>query len=551
MKKLIYICMVLGLVFTTACDPMDDIHAEFDAMVDPIVGVAEYTLTDEDYDDLDLSFGNFSSVDDVKAMIPAFLAEKYPVWGKGSAVLLGYDLFVGTAPGVNDYRFADDYSLANLDYPRGGDNAVAFFPDEDPEDYLGDILAAEISNPSDGENVLVKFKQYVGEPIFGIADFYEEMFNGSLGTWENINVVGDRGWQSRSFGADEYAYMSGFSGGAQENEDWLISPMVDLSGQTNLTLQVRQVINFASDQTDLMQVLISTDYTTGGDHTDATWDLIDFQNTPPGNNYTFVLSEEYDLAAYEGETIHIALKYESTTSVAAVWEVDQVIIRTPGVEGETIRKETFYTYSGGEWEPSEGVYFMQDADFDSMGEESGQPGRFNNFGSSTPPDDYLPTFLGIKYPYAMEGDELLVIYDYFSSSSGAGIRGNLYSVVNGEWAGYQSVISTTLQFGHDGSKWVPDNTIKYTLTVADYDYIVATFTAKYPSETANMDNFGNFNGFSWTTAMINEALGAVLLHNFPGAAEGQKYNTTYSIYDGSTHDSSVTLILEGGVYVPF
>ena len=211
--------------------------------------------------------------------------------------------------------------------------------------------------------------------------------------------------------------------------------------------------------------------------------------------------------------------------------------------------EIFYTYSEGEWEKSEGVYFVSDADFDSMGEEYGKPGYYNNFSSSISPSDYLPTFMNIKFPYAMEEEEMLVIYDYFSSSSGAQLRGNLYSVTDGEWMEYQSTINTTLQFAHDGNVWVPDNTIKYTLSAADYDFIVETFGSKYPSETANMNSYGNFNGFSWTDDMILEVVGAVLLHVNPSAEEGQKYAATYSIYDGSTHDETIRVILEGGTYV--
>src|SRR5210317_1189272 len=109
MKKLVYLILSLVLVFTVACDPMDDIHTLVDANDQVIVGEAEYTLTDEDYDELDLSFGNFSSVDDAKSILPPFLSEKYSAWGKGSSVLVGYDLYVGNAPGVGDYSYADHY----------------------------------------------------------------------------------------------------------------------------------------------------------------------------------------------------------------------------------------------------------------------------------------------------------------------------------------------------------------------------------------------------------------------------------------------------------
>ena len=84
MKKLFYLLMVLGLVTTTACDPMEDIHDVIDAEKEIIVGEVAFELSDDDYDDLDLSYGNFSSIDDAKTMIPSLLMDKYPVWGDGS-----------------------------------------------------------------------------------------------------------------------------------------------------------------------------------------------------------------------------------------------------------------------------------------------------------------------------------------------------------------------------------------------------------------------------------------------------------------------------------
>ena len=69
MKKIIFYLVILGAVFT-GCNPMDDINSDLDAVETVIVGDAEYTLTDEDYDDLDKSFGNFDSEDEAKTLIP-------------------------------------------------------------------------------------------------------------------------------------------------------------------------------------------------------------------------------------------------------------------------------------------------------------------------------------------------------------------------------------------------------------------------------------------------------------------------------------------------
>ena len=108
-----------------------------------------------------------------------------------------------------------------------------------------------------------------------------------------------------------------------------------------------------------------------------------------------------------------------------------------------------------------------------------------------------------------------MVYDYFSSSSGAQIRGNRYTKISGEWTPHTSVISTTLQFGHDGSTWVPDNTIRYTLTGADISLISDHFILIYPGPADNVGFFGSFDRRSgssnfWSDDMMLEAFNVVL-----------------------------------------
>lgn len=608
--------MGLGLIFTMGCHPMDDIHAEIDLQEKVIVGSAEYTLTDEDYDDLDLGFGSFSNLDDAKSMLPPFFAEMFPIWGKGSSILSGFQLYIGNAPGVGDYTYADQYPLTETDYALSGSDVDGFYPDAYPEEYLANILGANMAAPTEDDIVLAKYKQYTEVPVKTVTSNYivEENFNygstaGDLtaitSNWDAHSGAGSLfvGYDTSSLSMADYP-SSGVGGSAtitpSNREDIyteftpVTSGTVYLSALVNLStvgtgtyffhlkddaFNYRARIGAKDDGSGKILFGIGasstpsdSDYGTTSYDLNTTYLLVGSYNIDTGVSNLYVLTApvgtepgtpeatstgssglpistvafRQDGDGVEGPTATI-----DGVRVATSWNAIMVNDVAVAVDGDYMRKEIFYTYSGSEWEESEGVYFVSDADFDSMGEESGQPGRYNNFGSSTPPDDYLPTFLGIKYPYALEEDELFVIYDYFSSSSGAQIRGNLYTVIDGAWVGHQSTISTTLQFGYDGSNWVPDNTIKYMLTPADYDFVVDTFSSKYSSETANLAAYGNFNGFSWTFAMIDEAIGAVLLNNFPGAAEGQKYVVTYSIYDGSTHDTTTSLILSGGVYVSF
>jgi len=546
MKKVVYLFMVLGLVFT-ACDPMEDIYDDLDAKESIIVGDAAFTLTDDDYELLGLD-GGFTSVDQAKEILPAYLTAKYPVWGKGSSALIGYNLVDGLSDlgGVDAFSNAEVYKLANKDYPGSADNAIGFYPNQDPEDYIGDILASTIIDPVEGDIVLAQYKQYVGVPVLGVSDYFLVDFveSETLSGFEEVSVIGDdQVW----FGSRYGVQVSGYDSGSRyANEDWLVSPEIDLTEQANILFQVNQALNYASGELGLINILVSTDYTTGGDVSASTWDLVDLTTKPDGTSWDFVLSEDYDFSAYEGETIHVAFKYESTTTVASTWEIGQATIKIPGVEGNTDSRGMYFTYNAdGEWEESKDVYYLSDSDYDSMGTSSGQPGRYNNFSSSTPPEGYIPSFLNSKLPYAQEEDALVVMYKYYSGSTN--VRGNLYELTSGDWIGN----NPSLQFGHDGTTWVPDNTIKYVLLGSDYSLIGDALVGKYPGPGGSASNYGNFdrregNANYWSNDMLVEGFNILLDDMDPGAAEGQKYNMTFNVYTGASGIQNLTVIKTGG-----
>jgi hypothetical protein len=549
MKKIIYLLTLSAFVFT-ACAPNEDINAEIDAQDNPIVGDATYTFTDEDYEALELGFGSFSSVDDAKTMIAPYLQTIAPFqyWGNGSSVTVNYELYVGSADGVSDYTYADSYEFSNADYAATGSNAFGFYPNVDPNDEIPAVLDAQIMDATEGQILLVEYDQYIDTPDVGLTNLYQASFPANFDDFELIDASGSLdAWTTGSSNVQG----SGFSSGAQANEEWLISPEVDLSDGSDLLFQITQEIDFLGDES-LIDILIATDYIEGGDVASATWTALSFDKTIYGSMTT---SEDFDFSAYDGETIHIALKYSSTDSDSPRWRVQDFAVKAIGISGDAVSYGTYYMYSGGAWELAENVYYLSSADFDSMGEGSGEPGRFDNFSSSVSPNSYLPAFLAINFPYGQEEEELIVTYAYYSSSSGAQVRGNLYTFTDGAWMAHQSTISTSLQFGHDGTQWVPDNTIRYTLVDSDYDVVASTLltTAGFEDAAGNLDNYGNFNrtgsGSSWSDEMMFTAMGVVLDNLDPSAADGQKYITTYNIYDGSSGTEDRSLIKEAGIWI--
>lgn len=603
--------MGLGLLFS-ACNPMDDIYDDIDAQENQIVGDATYTLTDEDYSDLELTYGSFSNLDDAKSKLPDFFADKYPVWGIGSSITAGFKLYIGNAPSVTKYTSAASYTLTLEDYALSGSDVLGFYPNIVPSNYIANILAAKISSPTEGQISLVKYTQYTEVPVVISSKIYlEENFDygSSAGNLTTVNTD----WTAHSGAGSLWVgyttsslsmtgYPTSGTGGSitisalgAEDVNKVFTPV------TTGKVYSSALINLSAVSTGnyffhFMDAEFGYSARVGAKNNGsgkilfgigATSSTLTYGTTPFDLNTTYLLVASYDITSGESKLYVLPTATstepgtpEATNTGNAGLVVQKIGVRQGGsssptgtidgirvasswtsvmsndviedvVTGAKTNLEAFYSYTNGSWRLPTDMYMLTTEDYDSMGTASGQPGRYNNFDSSMLIDTYVSTFLGIKYPYAKEGTEQIVLYKYYSSTSGLQTRGNLYTVTDGVWVSYKSTIDTTLQFGHDGTTWVPDNTIKYEFVKADYDYIVATFAgdATFAGAVANLSSYGNISTFNWTPAQIDAAIGAVLMHNFPGMAEGQKFAATIYVYDGSSHNSTINYILTGGSYV--
>lgn len=165
-----------------------------------------------------------------------------------------------------------------------------------------------------------------GNGIIPTVGFYEENFTSSLGSFTAHNIVGAQVWGWGNFDGG-CAVMSGFVNPNNfDNEDWLVSPAIDLSGRNNVKMNIREAINYINPTTGLddMQILISVNYTGGDPTASGTWTKLTGFNRPAGNSWTFVDSGDIDLSLYDGMTIRVAFKYISTSTKAATWEVSKV-----------------------------------------------------------------------------------------------------------------------------------------------------------------------------------------------------------------------------------
>jgi hypothetical protein len=205
-----------------------------------------------------------------------------------------------------------------------------------------------------------------------------------------------------------------------------------------------------------------------------------------------------------------------------------------------------FFYTGGEWVFIQG--FTED-EYNAMGES------YPNFSSEDEAYAKIPVYLEEKFKYqeVEAGDLQPIMYKLYVD--GVTESYIAYFTYNGtEWEVYENVVTQTLQFGHDGATWVPDNTIRYTLTGADFTAIGEEFADTYENPAWSAGNYSNFdrregNTNYWSTEMILEAVSFILDGMDPNAEEGQKYVVSYAIYNGSAGTEEISVIKSGGTWV--
>ncbi|MFI1744952.1 hypothetical protein [Thalassobellus sediminis] len=605
MKKIFYLYTVLLGTIIVGCNPLEDIYDDANANNPGVVEEVELTLSDDDYDELDLSFGSFSSEDDAKSMLPDYLSKLYPYLSNGSSVTVDFRLYIGNA------FWLRDYSLKQEDYALSGSDLLGFQSDATPEDYIADILSNNYSSPKEGDYVAASYFQFTGSaytvtPTVSLEENFD--YGAAAG---DLTTISGGSWTNHSGASNQLMFATTSLSMADYPSTNLGGALaISSSGSEDVNTSLTSIIStgtvYASALINLSEVgdgtyffhLMEEDGSFSysarvGAKSDGSGNILfgigasssslSYGATPFDLNTTYLIVSTYDTATGTSNLYVLTAPEatepttpEATNTGVAGNTANRIGIRQGGggptalidgirvantwsaimtndvLEDEIVGNKTsnkvIYTFTEDVWEiATDGVYLVNDEDFASMGIET--------FGSSTQPDNYLPTFLNIKFPYALEGEALNVIYGYVSSSSGAQTRGNLYTKIEGEWVAYESTIDSKLQFGLESGVWVPDNTIRYTFTSDDYTLVGETLlnVSGFENAAGNLSNFGNFNrtggNSGWTDDQMITGIGVVLDSLDPSAAEGQKYIVSVDIYNGSSGVENFSLIKTGGEWV--
>lgn len=141
------------------------------------------------------------------------------------------------------------------------------------------------------------------------------------------SVKGDQVW---TFDAQYGAKMSGYDGSSHENEDWFITPALNLEGKTEVKIKFDHARGPKGSITvgvaeGWYKVLVSTDYTEGNP-TAATWTEVE-GITHGTSAWGYVSSGEVALpAAALKANARVAFKYICSDAESATWEIKNVEI---------------------------------------------------------------------------------------------------------------------------------------------------------------------------------------------------------------------------------
>ena len=537
MKKIFLLLAVFSMVFAS-CDPLEDIYEEIDAGSSAVVGKETITLTDEDYETLELDESYFETNDVAAEMIPALLAERYPVWGAGSKVTVNFNL--NNAVSKTAYTVTDaDYAAIGLTSLVSEDDFNKFFEYKFPEVEKGSVVdltyktSPEITNYelTDADYDLVGNGQYDNFDIrTGSADETEEARRVKIQTILLNNFpdaeLGDK------FNVT-YAIYDGASGTREMLLELTENTPANVTEYTLTDADYDLVGNGQYDNFDIRPGRAEETEEARRAKIETIL-LNNFPSAQTGDIY------KVTYAIYDGSagTREMLLEFDGTN-----WNIYKALT----YEFYTITlvdKTSSFVYIN-DWEAP---YALTDEDYSEMGQ------RFNNFDGRTEEDRaealrIIGVFLGQKYPFASTNDFMAIEYKSFTGSGNAIVNAN-YVFDGTSWNAIPAVIESSLDFVHDGNNWNQETIIEYELVDTDYTLIADTYrdNPDYADAVANLETYGNISTFNWTTEQIDAAINTVLNTHFSSVEEDQKFAVTIFVYDGSSRNIIITYKFSNGTY---
>jgi endonuclease I len=149
----------------------------------------------------------------------------------------------------------------------------------------------------------------------------ENFSTNTSGTWSATSVAGPTDVWLFTAG---YASMNGF--GDENDEDWLVSPTINMDNSTGETFGFKYKNRFNGP---MIELYYTTNYT--GSPTTTTWTAISLPSLVANNTSTastsFTTYSGIDISAIAGTNVRFAFKYFGTSTVTKEWQLDDMLIQ--------------------------------------------------------------------------------------------------------------------------------------------------------------------------------------------------------------------------------
>ncbi len=205
-----------------------------------------------------------------------------------------------------------DFASATLDGGKGDVYGILSIYNGTYQLWITNRLGADLDNP-----------RCDGSLPMAYTNIYSEGFASTLTTWKGVSVTGAQIWKTQDTGStgNFYAVMNGFAGGNNANEDWLINnTAIELtSGYTKYFLSIDNDKRYSGND---IEFYVTDNYT--GTPSTTTWTKLNPTLDTDEAKFGWVNSGNMDISSFAGKKIYVGIKYTSTTSGAATWEIDNV-----------------------------------------------------------------------------------------------------------------------------------------------------------------------------------------------------------------------------------
>nr|QJR98303.1 DUF5017 domain-containing protein [uncultured Muribaculaceae bacterium] len=526
----------------------------------------------------------FASEDEAHKYLPAFFENSgfpYFTANNGSSISAVYAVSKSTSPVVTAINKAcPEYRVSAADYKSAWgsdeDYIEAFAPMTPAASNLPGILLSAYHDAVSGDYVVANYNMATSNPIFGSVSGGEEYEMTSVikdvKKGDVLNIKGVvTGVSTRGFVVTDNAGSICYDQGKTGFNDDAITVGAQVTIKDGTVSSYSRCLQIAGDADAPCYTVTGTmDYNypapvkyDGAKVTaacEATGDMLAQYVELPGTlsvsgNYYNVNIEgtSYQGSVYnapdfvksqlkDGDKVTLMGYFVAVTGKAKYFNIlvtgvnNKPIVAsaamTRSVVGTTatISENAVYTFNGSKWVVPSNTVVLQPSDYADMGQ------KYGNL-SDDLPDTMLPAYMNANYHYAAEGDEMVVLYKYYSGSTKYQARP--FSFTGSKWVAgvYREIV--TEQYNKIEGEWMFDPSVTLTLPAVKGDAVSSAFyqacvdwvfenidkplgSTSIKSGVGYVTSYGNNEYYSGTSAYQNnvDLRASAALGQYPKGYEG-------------------------------